>query len=55
MSTKWNEACAECAHEQGRHIDRADAPPDTEPCELCACPNFVPSGRPATYDTPEET
>jgi hypothetical protein len=48
---KLNEACAECQHEQGYHHD-GDTP--EERCELCPCPRFVPSGKPATYDTPEE-
>lgn len=49
---KWNEACAECHHEQGYH-HKGDT--DEERCELCGCPKFVPSGKPATYDTPEES
>ena len=53
LSKRWNEACLECGHEQGHHIDKGD--PEADPCELCKCPGFVPSGRAATYDTKEET
>ena len=52
-STKWNEACGECGHEQDYHHDDGDEP-DIERYELCPCPTFVPSGKAATYDTPEE-
>jgi hypothetical protein len=52
-STKWSEACGECGHEQGYHHDDGDQP-DVEHCELCPCPRFVPSGKAATHDTPEE-
>jgi hypothetical protein len=47
----WRGACAECDHEQGHRIDRADAPPDDEPCEVegCKCPRFVPSCREVEY------
>jgi hypothetical protein len=51
--TRWNEGCAECGHEQGYHHDGGDEAPD-ERCELCQCPRFAPSGKLATYDTPEE-
>jgi hypothetical protein len=51
VTTKWNEACGECHHEQGFH-HTGDT--DDERCELCDCPRFVPSGKAATYDTPEE-
>jgi hypothetical protein len=33
-STKWSEACLECGHEQGHHIDRADSPPGVEPLRV---------------------